>query len=168
MRSTWSWACRTRDRCPRSVTYTPGYPAAEVGPSLPEDLPRRPPVVPDGNNHRAHSSAGNQIRCPFRFFAIFLFVTLYHARARARVHTECSLSFSHFCRDFPIPLFSVVVYFLGLPRTRCDRPIDDLFQRTRRRYLAVSHPRGSRYLLECRLITPTGERSASLFRISQG
>lgn len=63
MRSTWSWACRPRDRCPRSATYTPGYPAVEEGPSLLGDLPRRPPVVPDGNNHRAHPSAGNQMSC---------------------------------------------------------------------------------------------------------
>lgn len=71
MRSTWSWACRPRDRCPRSATYTPGYPAVAEGPSLLEDLPRRPPVVPDGNNHRARPSAGNQMSChavrPFRY-----------------------------------------------------------------------------------------------------
>lgn len=71
MRSTWSWACRPRDRCPRSATYTPGYPAVEEGPSLLGGLPRRPPVVPDGNNHRAHPSAGNQMSChavrPFRY-----------------------------------------------------------------------------------------------------
>lgn len=71
MRSTWSWACRPRDRCPRSATYTPGYPAVEEGPSLLGGLPRRPPVVPDGNNHRAHPSAGNQMSYhavrPFRY-----------------------------------------------------------------------------------------------------
>lgn len=61
MRSTWSWACRPRDRCPRSAIYTPGYPAVEEGPSLPMGLPRRPPVVPDGN--RAHPSARNQMSC---------------------------------------------------------------------------------------------------------
>lgn len=69
MRSTWSWACRPRDRCPRSAIYTPGYPAVEEGPSLLEDLPRRPPVVPDGN--RTHPSAGNQMSYhavrPFRY-----------------------------------------------------------------------------------------------------
>lgn len=73
MRSTWSWACRPRDRCPRSATYTPGYPAAEVGLSLLGDLLRRPPVVPDGNNHRAHPSAGNQIRCPVMPCALSVF-----------------------------------------------------------------------------------------------
>lgn len=57
--STWSWACRPRDRCPRWVIYIPGYLLAGEVLSLLEDLPRRPPVVPDGNNHLAHPSARN-------------------------------------------------------------------------------------------------------------
>lgn len=57
--STWSWACRPRDRCPRWAIYIPGYPVAEEVLLLLEDLPRRPPVVPDGNNHRVHPSARN-------------------------------------------------------------------------------------------------------------
>lgn len=61
IRSTWSWACRPRDRCPRLAIYTPGYPAVEEGPSLLGGLPRRPPVVPDGN--RAHPSVRNQMSC---------------------------------------------------------------------------------------------------------
>lgn len=86
MRSTWSWACRPRDRCPRLAIYTPGYPAVEEGPSLLGDLLRRPPVVPDG--HRAHPSVRNQMSChavcpfPYRvkkesafFFLFFSFRT---------------------------------------------------------------------------------------------
>lgn len=87
MRSTWSWACRPRDRCPHSVTYTPGYPAVEEGPSLPGGLPRRPPVVPDGNNHRAHSSAGNQMSCHATSCAYFLLL-----RARERLFIVVFLS----------------------------------------------------------------------------
>lgn len=68
--STWSWACRPPDRCPRSAIYIPGYPSAGEVLSLLEGLPRRPPVVPDGNNQRKHPSARNHqtpVSCPSPF-----------------------------------------------------------------------------------------------------
>lgn len=108
---TWSWACRPRDRCPRSATYTPGYPAAEEGPSLPEDLPRRPPVVPDGNNHWAHPSAGNQI--------IPCHAVISRARARARARKRereggnFPPSFSLFLERRAIDRSMILSVFLG-------------------------------------------------------
>lgn len=98
IRSTWSWACRPRDRCPRLAIYTPGYPAVEEGPSLLGGLPRRPPVVPDGN--RAHPSVRNQMSC----HAVRPFP--YRVKKR-RV------------------LFFFLSFFLSSFRTRGDRPIDD-------------------------------------------
>lgn len=97
MRSTWSWACRPRDRCPRLAIYTPGYPAVEEGPWLLGDLPRRPPVVPDGNNHRAHPSVRNQMSC----------------------HAVCPFPYRVKKKE------SAFSFFFFSFRTRGDRPIDD-------------------------------------------